>query len=595
MIQISTEYFNMINSQMRKQMNFIVGIGVANTEMANNSVYSDNGHTRYSNINGLKNLYASNKVYTTSEANMYILDGLHEITPEKDNFQGYVSDVTSGEDSTFAIPPKMVIQSDGEYNLIGLTLRFDEENNDYPTKFDIVYYNADQDVIRKKSVTDNKSTLYIDDTETNGVNKIEISFYATHNYCRRIRVTSVTLGIYQEFTGGGAKDNTIKTMTHEMEISPLSKEIPMNNFSFSITDESSNYDAENPTGIWKYTKKGQIVTFKYVQTLNDGGKEEIIGGRFYLADRPSTENTDAKFESISRIEMLEQTYNEGTYYPNGRSFKSLFEDIFSFCGINNSEYEIDSNLANLVTMIPLPVESAKTCIQLLCQSCGKIAFEDTSGKIWIKSNNDIIDDYSLTLRQNYTYPKYSEETADVKDIIIKKYTVSVSEEMSEVAKSTFSLKDTSNITISYDLSTNHSYEIEGGTVVSGNFYGRCCKLVISPNGTGEISIKIYGNKIEETGTEMVYNVGTDGYDCELDFKMLSDNEMADDLFEMYKKYLLESKRYEIDYRGNPELRPNDIIQIDTRFADEINAMILSSKFEWNNGASGSLTLKNFNS
>jgi hypothetical protein len=77
--------------------------------------------------------------------------------------------------------------------------------------------------------------------------------------------------------------------------------------------------------------------------------------------------------------------------------------------------------------------------------------------------------------------------------------------------------------------------------------------------------------------------------------MLSDNNVADRLHDIYKKYLAESKRYDIDYRGNPELRPNDIIQIDTRFAEGINAMITASSFTWDNGASGTLTLKNFTS
>lgn len=595
MISVSSKYFDMINSPMRRQMGFTVGIGVANTEMANNSEYYDNGHMRYSNVNGLKNLYAINKIYTTAEPNMYILDGMHEITPEKDNFQGYVSSAVSGDDGNFAVSPTIIISSDSAYDLIGLTLRFDDENNDYPTEFDIIYYDTSGSIIRKKEVRDNTMTLYIDDIETTNVNKIELKFNKTHNYGRRIRVTGITLGIYQEFYGGGSKDNSIITMKHETEISPLSKEIPINNFSFSINDIKANYNAENPTGIWKYTKRGQIVTLKYIQTLSDTEKEEVVGGRFYLTERPTTENSDANFTAVSRIEMLEQTYNEGTYYPNGRSFKSLFEDIFTFCGISNSEYELDPNLANLVTMIPLPVDSAKVCLQLLCQACGKIAFEDTSGKIWIKDNNNIIDEYSLSLGQNYTFPKYTEETAEVRDIILKKYTTSVDTETSEVAKSTFTLKETSDITISYNLSTNHSYTIEGGEVLSGKFYGRCCKLRIKPNGSGEITMVINGNKIEETGTEIIYNVGTTGYDCELDFRMLSDNAMADDLYVMYKKYLLESKRYEIDYRGNPELRANDIIQINTRFAEEINSMILKSSFEWNNGASGSLTLKNFSS
>lgn len=595
MINVSTKYFDTINAPMRRQMGFTVGVGVANTEMANNSEYSDNGHMRYSNVNGLKNLYAINKIYTTAEPNMYILDGLHEITPEKDNFQGYVSSAVSGDDSTFAVAPTITIASNGAYNLIGLTLKFDEENNDYPTEFDIIYYGTNENILRTKQVRNNTMTLFIDDTETTNVNKIELKFYKTHNYGRRVRLTGITLGIYQEFYGGGSKDNSIVTMKHETEISPLSKEIPMNNFSFTINDAKANYNAENPTGIWKYTKRGQIVTLKYIQNISETEKEEVVGGRFYLAERPSTSSVDANFTAVSRIEMMEQTYNEGTYYPNGRSFKSLFEDVFTFCGISSGEYELDPNLANLVTMIPLPVESGKVCLQLLCQACGKIAFEDTSGKIWIKNNNDVIDDYSLTLGQNYTYPRYSEETAEVRDIILKKYTTSVEVESSEIAKTTFTLKDTSDITISYDLSTNHSYTIDGGEVLSGNFYGRCCKLKIKPNGTGEITMIINGNKIEETATEVVYNVGENGYDCELDFRMLSDNDMADDLYAMYRKYLLESKRYEIDYRGNPELRSNDIIQINTRFAEEINSMILKSSFEWNNGASGSLTLKNFSS
>lgn len=595
MINVSTKYFDAINAPMRRQMGFTVGVGVANTEMANNSEYYDNGHMRYSNANGLKNLYAINKIYTTAEPNMYILDGLHEITPERDNFQGYVSSAVSGDDSNFAVAPTIIISSDGAYDLIGLTLKFDDENNDYPTQFDIIYLDTNFNIIRQKEVRDNAMTLYIDDEETKGVHEIYLMFYKTHNYGRRVRVTGITLGIYQEFYGGGVSENSIVTMKHETEISPLSKEIPMNNFSFTINDAKANYNAENPTGIWKYTKRGQIVTLKYIQNISETEKEEVVGGRFYLTERPSTSSMDANFTAVSRIEMMEQTYNEGTYYPNGRSFKSLFEDVFAFCGISSGEYELDPNLANLVTMIPLPIESGKVCLQLLCQACGKIAFEDTSGKIWIKDNNDVIDDYSLTLGQNYTYPRYSEETAEVRDIILKKYTTSVEAESSEIAKTSFTLKSTSDITISYNLSTNHSYTIEGGEVLSGNFYGRCCKLRIKPNGTGEITMVISGNKIEETATEVVYNVGENGYDCELDFRMLSDNAMADDLYIMYRKYLLESKRYEIDYRGNPELRSNDIIQINTRFAEEINSMILKSSFEWNNGASGSLTLKNFSS
>lgn len=594
MINVSTEYFESINAPMRKQMNFTVGIGVANTEMANHSTYSDNGHMRYSNTNGLKNLIVSNKIYVTAEPNMYILDGEHEITPQRDTFQGYVSSMVSDDSGEFSTSPKITIQSDGSYDLIGFTIKFDEENNDYCTEFQIKYYNSSNQVIRTKNVTDNIRVQYIDDTETSNVNKIEVIFNKTHNYGRRVRVTSITLGIYEEFYGGGRADNTIVSMSHDLEISPLMKDIPINDFSFTINDEKANYNAENPTGIWKYTKKGQIVTLKYIQTLNDGGEESVVGGRFYLEDRPSTSDTNATFTAVSRLESLEQTYNEGEYYLNGRSYYNLFDDVFKYCGLNEGEYEIDEDLKNMITMIPLPIESAKTCIQLLCQACGKIAFEDISGKIWIKDNNDTVNEYYLSLTQDHSYPSYSEETSEVKNIIMTKYTENVSSETEEVAKSTFTLGSTNDVTISYDLSTGHTYEITGGTVNSGNFYGRCCKLNITPTSSlTPITVTVNGNRIEETATDIIYSVSNKGFDCELDFRLLSENSVANRLYAIYSKYLGESKRYDIDYRGNPELRPNDIIQIGTRFAEELNAMILKSRFNWDSGASGTLTLKNY--
>ena len=594
MINVSTEYFESINAPMRLPMYFVVGVGVANTEMANNSVYSDNGHTRYSSVNGLKNLYASNKVYTTAEPNMYLLDGEHEITPSTDNFQGYVSSSVSKEDCTFDNPPAITIQSDGSYDLIGFTIQFDMENNDYATEFNIAYYNAQNSLIRRQSVYGNEETKYIDDTGTNGVNKIIITFTKTHNYNRRIRITGITLGVYEEFYSGGmGRENTIKTLSHDINISPLMKEIPANDFSFTIDDTLANYNPENPKGIWKYTKKGQIVTLKYIQTLNDGGRESVVGGRFYLESKPEAENMDAKFKAVSRIESLEQTYDEGQYYVDGRSYKSLFDDVFTFCGLGQDEYELDSDLANKKTMIPLPVKPAKECIQLLCQACGKIAYEDTSGRIWIKNNNTTIDTYALNVAQDYSFPKYTEETPEVRNVIIKKRSLAVKNSVEELAKSSFTITGTQEITIDYDLSTNHTYTISGGTVVSGTFYGRRCKLEVSVSGTQEVEIVVSGNRIEETSTNIIYNVNTDGFDCELDFSMLSENSVADELFTMYRKYLLENKRYEISYRGNPELRPQDIMQIQTRFTEEINTMILKSSFNWNNGASGSLTLKNY--
>lgn len=593
MINVSSEYFNSINAPMRLQTNFVIGLGVENTEMAQNSVYSDNGHMRYSNVNSLKNLYATNKIYTTAEPNMYILDGLHEITPSQDTFQGYCSDLVSGDDSTFSATPIIYITSDNEYDLIGFTIRFDEENNDYPTDFDIEYYSKAGVLLRKANITNNTQTQYIDDVETNGVNKIAVKFYKTHNYGRRIRVTRITLGIYEEIYGGGGA-NTIKSISHITEISPLSKEIPANNFSFVIFDEQGLYNAENPTGIWKYTKKGQIATLKYIQTLENGKTESVVGGRFYLTDRPSTEDTDAKFEAVSRLESLEQTYNEGKYYVNGRSYYNLFADLFTYAGLESGEYEIDEDLKDISTLIPLPKENVKTCIQLLCQSCGKIAYEDTTGKIWIKDNNSTIDEYDLALNQNYSYPKYTLETANVRNIIMTKYTPTVSGETSELAKTTFTLAGQSEVVVAYDLSANHTYTITGGTVTSGEFYGYCCKLKITPSAdTNSIELTISGNKIDITDVNLIYPVNSNGSDCELDFRMLSQDNVANILFPIYKKYLSEQKRYEISYRGNPELRANDIIQIATRFSEQINTMILKSSYEWDNGASGTLELKNY--
>lgn len=596
MIQVSTDYFESINGQMRNQMDFNVGIGLENTELKRNAIYSDNGHLEYSDISGLKNLYASGKVYVTAESNMYILDGNHEIVPTNiRQFQGYVSDVVSGADSTFASPPQITIYDPNSttlYDLTGFTILFDKENNDYPTEFTITYY-ANNTLVGTKEIRNNTLVKYIDDEEKIGINKIVITFLKTHNYNRRIRVLGITLGIYEEFTGSGT--NPIISLSHDIEISPLSKEIPMNNFTFTIYDPDQNYDAENPQGIWKYAKKGQIITLKYIYTIDNETKEteEVAGGRFYMDSKPSTNDDEATFTSVSRIEMMEDTYNEGTYYPSGRSYKALFEDVFTFAGLSSSEYEIDASLADINTTIPLPKESCKQCIQLLCQATGTIAFEDVSGKIWIKKNNTELDDYMLELKTNLSFPKYSEEPAEIKNLVITKYTPTVDEELSQLAKTSFSLEGTADIIVDYDLSTDHTYTIEGATVNSGAFYANCCKLNLTALSNSEITLIVNGKKIDLTANNKVWNISSKGYDCELDFEMLSDDEQMAKLKTMYLKYLEESNRYSIEYRGNPELRPNDIIQLQTKFVDRVNAMILSTSYSYDGGSSGNIVLKNY--
>ena len=192
MINVSTEYFNSINQQMRNQMDFIVGMGIENTEMKNNSHYLDNGHLDYSNVSGLKSLYVANKIYVTAETNMYLLDGNHEIVPsENRQFQGFVSSEMSGTDFMFVSPPTITIADDVTtkgYDLIGFTIQFDRENNDYATDFDIEYYHG-TNLIGTTNVIDNTQIKYIDDVERQGITKIVVKFYKTHNFNRRIRVT----------------------------------------------------------------------------------------------------------------------------------------------------------------------------------------------------------------------------------------------------------------------------------------------------------------------------------------------------------------------------------------------------------------------
>ena len=58
-----------------------------------------------------------------------------------------------------------------------------------------------------------------------------------------------------------------------------------------------------------------------------------------------------------------------------------------------------------------------------------------------------------------------------------------------------------------------------------------------------------------------------------------------------KNYLQMRHTYDADYRGNPEMEVGDIIGLQTRYTDEMDALILVDEISFNGSLSGKMKVK----
>lgn len=130
--------------------------------------------------------------------------------------------------------------------------------------------------------------------------------------------------------------------------------------------------------------------------------------------------------------------------------------------------------------------------------------------------------------------------------------------------------------------------VTGGTIVSQHIYAQAVDLEMS-NGTKNIVIT--GKTLNENTIVKTYPIDVEGEVDTEENPLVTSDSLADDLALWVSTYLQMRNTYDAEYRGNPEVEVGDIIGLQTRYTNEMDALVLVDNIDFNGSLSGKLKVK----
>lgn len=352
--------------------------------------------TVFSNGNQLlnDNINKSIKI-ATFEKNFWKLDGTYMNLGYKDISNeeiGFVSDAISKEDCTFENSPTIVFDFSSTHSSIGLTLFFDDLTNNYARKMKIKFLN--NDTVLSDETIENDQIRFIYSNKVENYNKIEITFLETSLPYRRIRFIDITFGIIQTY-----EDKQIVNCSLAREFNIFNDNIPSHEFSFEIDNINKKFNLINPTGLYAYLQKRQLVTVRMGVVLEDKTTEFVEMGKYYLNDW-ETKNLTFTLKAKDMLSFLE----ESTYSNSATQTKTLSEfaiEILNSAGI--TEYVLDESLSSINSSTTIAETSIKELLKQIAIAGNCVLFTDKDNKINIVKLNTAVSN-QITLSNMYETP-----------------------------------------------------------------------------------------------------------------------------------------------------------------------------------------------
>ena len=305
---------------------------------------------------------------------------------------GFVSDGISNDNGVFETPPIIAFNFTTTHSSIGLTLFFDDLTNNYAKKMRIKFYN--NTTLLSDEIIQNNKVRCIYANRVENYNKIEIEFLESSLPHRRIRFLDIIFGIIQIYD-----DEQIVNCNLTREFNPFSENIPSHELSFEIDNLSKEFNLINPSGVYAYLQKRQLVTVRMGVVLENKTTEFVEMGKYYLNEW-ETKNLIVTLKAKDSLSFLEEaTYSNLTI--QSKTLKDFAIEILTSAGI--TEYVLDDSLSNITSNTSISETSIKELLKQIAVASNCVIFVDKFNRINISKLNNIVSN-NMTLANMYDVP-----------------------------------------------------------------------------------------------------------------------------------------------------------------------------------------------
>lgn len=548
---------------------------------------SSNSEEIFSSLDSIKeSTIPQTKNYATLEKNFWILNDSQPIYGSEELEQTYTSSYMSDKNCLFTDKACITLTSSVYLTTLGLTMVFDSIDKNYAKRLNVKAY-RDNTLIMNKDYTLNsykKRLIFADNDELVRWNRIEIYFIESSLPYRRIRVNQLLFGIMEIYT-----DENIISAESKEKTTMINSELPTHTFKFTIDNMNKLFNPDNPEGWYRYILQQQPISYEWGYQLDDGTIEWILGGNMLLTGSVDVGENQVTFSTTSLINYLTKSYKKGVYNANGRSLYDLAVDVLTDSNIDESQYNLWEGLKLLKTDAPLPKLEARQLLQIIATTGNCILFTNRENIINIQPFSYILSPYGMNYDFITSNPVVKVQS-ELHNAIIYINHYSIDEAVSELFKNeSLEITGTTKIEIEYDLATNVSATITGGTIISANYYGRYAVLEITNNSDEPVSLKVLGNKINVSQTIDSKNYNDDGENIEYKNDLITqmvESSKEVKLKEFIGNWYNNRNIYSFENRGDITKDTREILPIETDFSSSLIGYLIENNIKYDGAWAG---------
>ena len=548
---------------------------------------SSNSEEIFSDLDNIKETtIPQSKNYATLEKNFWLLNDSQPIYGSEELEQTYVSSYMSDKNCLFSDKACITLTSSVYLTTLGLTMVFDSIDKNYAKKLKVKAY-RDSTMIMDKDYTLSSYSdrlIFADNEELVRWNKIEIYFIESSLPYRRIRVNQLLFGIMETYTD----ENLISSESKE-KTTMINSELPTHTFKFTIDNMNKLFNPDNPQGWYRYILQQQPISYEWGYQLDDGTIEWILGGKMLLTGSVEVGENQVSFSTTSLINYLTKVYKKGVYNSSGRSLYDLAVDVLEDSNIDSSQYNLWSGLKSIKTDAPLPKLEARQLLQIIATTGNCILFTNRENVINIQPFNYVLNPDGMSYDFITSNPVVKVQS-ELHNTIIYINHYSKEDNVSELFKNeSLEITGTKTIEIEYDLATDISATITGGTIVSANYYGRYAMLKITNTGEDTISLKVSGKKINNSQTIDSKQFNDDGENIEYKNDLITqmvESSKETKLKDFIGNWYNNRNIYSFENRGDIVKDTREIIPIETDFSNSLIGYLVENNIKYDGAWSG---------
>lgn len=548
---------------------------------------SSNSEEIFSDLDNIKETtIPQSKNYATLEKNFWLLNDSQPIYGSEELEQTYVSSYMSDKNCLFSDKACITLTSSVYLTTLGLTMVFDSIDKNYAKKLKVKAY-RDSTMIMDKDYTLSSYSdrlIFADNEELVRWNKIEIYFIESSLPYRRIRVNQLLFGIMETYTD----ENLISAESKEKTIM-INSELPTHTFKFTIDNMNKLFNPDNPQGWYRYILQQQPISYEWGYQLDDGTIEWILGGKMLLTGSIEVGENQVSFSTTSLINYLTKVYKKGVYNSSGRSLYDLAVDVLEDSNIDSSQYNLWSGLKSIKTDAPLPKLEARQLLQIIATTGNCILFTNRENVINIQPFNYVLNPDGMSYDFITSNPVVKVQS-ELHNTIIYINHYSKEDNVSELFKNeSLEITGTKTIEIEYDLATDISATITGGTIVNANYYGRYAILKITNTGEDTISLKVSGKKINNSQTIDSKQFNDDGENIEYKNDLITqmvESSKETKLKDFIGNWYNNRNIYSFENRGDIVKDTREIIPIETDFSNSLIGYLVENNINYDGAWSG---------